>query len=415
MCNTTGVGRPEEPSGEGFRIEERRLSMVEPTGGRKFRILLLSYHSPTNVISAGGFRRTYEILKRAPDDVEVYAVDNSPSFLSTLDSPAVHVAEYHVPGFIKRLEDRFFIFERLLEWLFSLILMVVTCLRLKREGCSFDLVYVPSSEIFPSLFAGLVAKYVFKNELVVCNMNIDIYSYPFMRLLVRLHNRADTVIALSEDLRDKLRHLGAEGKIEVNGAGIDNEYIAKILEDSPPEKLYEAVFVGRTTVHKGSLDLVKIWSMVTEVFPRARLLMIGSLDPVNHSMLRASIKKYDMEENIVVKGTVPEDTKFAMMKASKLCVFPSYVEEWGIVPQEALACGLPVVLYDLPVYKENIRSCEAVFAVEIGDYRGIAGKTIELLSNDAFREYEAIGSAFVARYNWDVISQAEFRILTETG
>jgi len=74
-----------------------------------------------------------------------------------------------------------------------------------------------------------------------------------------------------------------------------------------------------------------------------------------------------------------------------------------------------VVLYDLPVYKENIRSCEAVFAVEIGDYRGIAGKTIELLSNDAFREYEAIGSAFVARYNWDVISQAEFRILTETG
>jgi glycosyltransferase involved in cell wall biosynthesis len=91
------------------------------------------------------------------------------------------------------------------------------------------------------------------------------------------------------------------------------------------------------------------------------------------------------------------------------------VEEWGIVPQEALACGLPVVLYDLPVYKENIRSCEAVFAVEVGDYMGIARKTIELLSDDAFREYAAIGPAFVARYNWDVVSQAEFRILTKAG
>jgi glycosyltransferase involved in cell wall biosynthesis len=389
--------------------------MVETTGSRTFRILLLSYHSPTNVISAGGFRRTFEILKRTPDDVEVFVVDNSPSFLSTLDNGAVHVKEYRVPGFIKGLEDRFFIFERLLEWLFSFILMVVNCIELKRAGGYFDLVYVPSSEIFPSLFAGLVAKYIFKNELVLCNMNIDIYSYPFMRLLVRLHNRADRVIALSEDLRDKLRHLGAEGTIEVNGAGIDNEYIAKVLEGRASDKQYDAVFVGRTTVHKGSLDLVKIWSIVTGVFAQARLLMIGSLDPVNHSMLRTSIKKHNMEKNIVVKGTVLEDAKFGLMKDSKLCVFPSYVEEWGIVPQEALACGLPVVLYDLPVYKENIRSCEAVFAVEVGDYMGIARKTIELLSDDAFREYAAIGPAFVARYNWDVVSQAEFRILTKAG
>jgi glycosyltransferase involved in cell wall biosynthesis len=389
--------------------------MVETTGSRAFRILLLSYHSPTNVISAGGFRRTYEILKRTPAGIEVFVVDNSPSFLRTLDNPSVQVVEYRVPGFIKRLERRFFIIERLLEWLFSLVLMIVTCLRLKRADSSFDLVYVPSSEIFPSLLAGLVAKYLFKKNLVVCNMNIDIYSFPIVRLLVRLHNRADRVIALSEDLRDKLRHIGADTGIEVNGAGIDSEYIARVLEGTPPDKRYDAVFVGRTTIHKGSLDLVRIWSIVTGEFPEARLLMIGSLDPVNQSLLYASIDRHGLQESILVRGTVAEDTKYALIKASKLCVFPSYVEEWGIVPQEALACGLPVVLYDLPVYKENVRSCDAVFAIEVGDYRGIAEETIRLLTDDEYLQFGAAGPEFVARYDWDSVSETEFRILTEVG
>ncbi len=388
--------------------------MDESSGTGKLKILLLSYHSPTNIISAGGFKRTFEILKRTPEDIEVLVVDNSPSFLSDLEGRSVNVLEYRVPGFIKKLEKRMFIVERLAEWFLSLIFMVVACLRMKRGGRTFDLIYVPSSEIFPSLVAGVFAKFVFSRKLVVCNMNIDIYSNPVKRLLVRLHNLADRVIALSEDLRDKLRHTGASVAIDVNGAGLDREYISSVLEDHPVEKCFEGVFVGRTTLHKGSLDLVEIWSLVTRTLPEARLLMIGSLDPVNLSLLQASIKKHNLEKKIVIAGTVDEETKFRLMKASKICVFPSHVEEWGIVPQEALAIGLPVVLYDLPVYRENIRACESVFPIEIGDCAGMAEKTLELLSDDRFMKYEAAGRRFAERYNWETVSEAEFRILAKT-
>jgi len=386
--------------------------MVDGSETRKLKMLLLSYHSPTNIISAGGFKRTFEILKRTPEEVEIFVVDNSPSFISELEGRSIHVLEYRVPALIKKLEKRQFIVERLAEWFLSLIFMIAACLRMKLERRTFDLIYVPSSEIFPSLVAGVVARFIFDTKLVVCNMNIDIYSDPVKRLLVRLHNRADGVIALSEDLRDKLRHMGTSTTIEVNGAGLDQEYISSILESRSVEKCFEGVFVGRTTLHKGSLDLVEIWSLVTRALPEARLLMIGSLDPVNLSLLQASIRKRNLAGNIAIAGTVDEETKFLLMRASKVCLFPSHVEEWGIVPQEALASGLPVVLYDLPVYRENIRACEAVFPIEVGDCAAMAEKTLELLSDNRFLEYEAAGRKFVAGYNWDTIAEAEFRIMT---
>ena len=38
------------------------------------------------------------------------------------------------------------------------------------------------------------------------------------------------------------------------------------------------------------------------------------------------------------------------MKSSKLFIFPSYEEGWGISITEAMACGLAVVCYDLKAY-----------------------------------------------------------------
>lgn len=379
----------------------------------EYRVLALLWHAPHQVIAAGGFRRTYEIFDRAPNYVEIVAVDDAPSFLRGMSHWNVTVREYKIPRVVRSLEKRFFWFERVLEWLLSTIIMTAECGRLRARGEKFEVVFVPNSEEVPALIAGIAAKYLFGARLVACNLNIEIFPAPIRRPLAVLHNPADLVIAISEHLAGELKGYGVRAPMVVNGVGLDTAAISSV--PAPAAKEYDAVFVGRHDAEKGVFDLVEIWKSVTGMHPSARLAMIGSCNPNNRAKLVSLISELGLEENIYMMGTVDDDRKYSLIKGSKLCLFPSYVEEWGIVPQEALACGLPVVVYDLPVYQENIKECSAVFREPVGDIASMARKAAELLSDEEYRKYERIGPEFVSQFGWDEVAEREFQALLEPG
>jgi len=385
--------------------------MRNATDETSCRVLALLWHAPHEVIAAGGFRRTYEIFKRVPDGVEVHALDDQPTFLDGLDPERVKVVEYGIPAPIRRLERRFFWLERALEWMLTTIILTFRCAVMRLRGERYDVVFVPSSEQIPALVAGIAAKYIFGAPLVACNLNIDIFPDRFRARFAELHNSADQVIAISNHLAEELKRYGVRSPILVNGVGLDTEEVPKPGAFEFDEKIFDAVFVGRHDAEKGIFDLVRIWRIVAARNPDARLVMIGSCNPNNQMRLQTLIDMYELHDNIEIKGILTDEEKYSLIRSSKLCVCPSFVEEWGLVPQEALACGLPVVLYDLPVYRENISECGAVFRMPVGDLKGMADQVTELLANERYRDYDCIGPDFVERFGWDVISEREFDIL----
>lgn len=378
---------------------------------RRMRVLALLWHAPQDVIAAGGFRRAFEVMARAPERFEVVALDDRPTFLRGLDSDRVRVVEYRIPRLLRALEFRFFTLERLLEWLVATVVMSARCLAMKLRGESFDVVYVPSSEQLPALVAGIVAGRLFSARLVACNTNIDIFPARARTLVAAMHNTADRVIAISGHLAGELKAYGTRAPIVVNGVGLDVGEIARACGGGPAEKRYDAVFVGRHDRSKGVFDLVQVWSRVVARQGGATLLMIGACTPACRARLESLIGRLGLRDNVVLAGTVPDDEKFSLMFASRVCLFPSRVEEWGIVPQEALACGLPVVACDLPAYRENISGCAAVFRLPVGDVEGMARKTLELLEDEALGRFAEIGPEFVSRFDWDRVAEREFRIL----
>lgn len=92
-------------------------------------------------------------------------------------------------------------------------------------------------------------------------------------------------------------------------------------------------------------------------------------------------------------------------------LFPSYMEGWGLVPQEGLACGVPVIVYDLPVYKENIDPCGAVFTVRAGDRAALALEAVKLLTDEAYVEYAGEAREYVKKFDWAGIADREFDLL----
>jgi len=395
-------------------ILRRKGSAAGQDRSGKIRILSLLWHSSYGVITAGGFKRTFEIFNRTSDEFEVLAIDNSPTFLSGLDNDNVTVIEYHFPKFFAWLEQKYFLLERLLEWLLMPIYVLFICLRLKMEGERFDVVLVPSSEIIPALLAGVFARFLFRARLILTNLNIQLFSPLVKRAVVSLHNRSHLVITISNDLAAKLEESGVRVPIVITGVGLDTDYIASVLEGGEFEKEYDAVFVGRHIMAKGVVDLIEAWNIVTRRIPGAKLLTIGSCDPDHRAIIDAKVDEYGLGDNVIIKGAVDEKAKFEMIKHSKICLFPSYVEGWGIVPLEGLACGLPVIVYDLPVYAENAKPCTAVFAVPLGNWREMAEKAIELLEGDRYMEYEVAAEVYPVGPDWNEVAAGDFRAIEDT-
>ncbi|MBU1671101.1 MAG: glycosyltransferase family 4 protein [Actinobacteria bacterium] len=388
---------------------------MEGRGEARTRVLALLWHAPQQVIAAGGFRRAFEVLARTPEGFEVVALDDRPTFLGGLGTDRVRVLEFGIPRLLRALEARLFTFERLLEWVVATLAMSWHVLVMRLRGERFEVVYVPSSEQLPALIAGILAGWLFSARLVACNTNIDIFPGHARRLVARMHNTADRVIAISEHLAGELKAYGTRAPIVVNGVGLDVGGIGRARGCGVPEKRYDAVFVGRHDRTKGVFELLDIWGSVVSEREGATLLMIGACAPAVRARLESAILRLGIGGNVVLAGTVPDQEKFEMMSASRVCLFPSRVEEWGIVPQEALACGLPVVAFDLPAYRENISGCPGVFTLPVGDLEGMTRKMVELLGEEDLERFSQTGPEFVSRFGWDGVAEVEFEILAGAG
>jgi glycosyltransferase involved in cell wall biosynthesis len=166
-------------------------------------------------------------------------------------------------------------------------------------------------------------------------------------------------------------------------------------------KRYTACWIGRYNPQKGCEDLISIWETVARTFKGARLAVMGD---VAKELAPLSRKKKIREKNIEFLGPVNDETKYSIMKGCRVFLFPSYYEAWPQTAQEAMACGLPVVAYDLPVYRYIFPG--GMVRVPIGDRQAFASEVISILNNPDRREYlsaQAIGVA--SRYRWETAAE----------
>ena len=82
----------------------------------------------------------------------------------------------------------------------------------------------------------------------------------------------------------------------------------------------------------------------------------------------------------------------------------------GIVIGEAMACGLPVVAYDLPVYKEIYK--QGIITVPVKHFKLFSAEVIGLLENESKKNALAEkGRLQVTKYDWAQVSMKEFSLL----
>lgn len=373
------------------------------------RILVVLWNPGEAALSAGGFRRTYEIIKRFPADLgELHILDAAPSYIKPVAGKTTQLHEYHIPSFIKRLERRLYVIERIFEWGWSMGAIVRRGWRLRKK---YDVIYVPYSELMVVTLPAMLLRWLTKKPVVLCNLNTA-GNFLTRWLQNSAHRRAEVVMTISNDLQTALHRQGINRSMPINYTGID---LAFIKQQPPQPKDFDAIFVGRHVSSKGIDDYLRMLPVVVQAKPDFKLISIGSCTPDIESRIKSELKQLKLERHWEWRGVVSEEEKYALIKQAKTMWFLSTLEGWGIVPQEALACGTLPLCYDLPVYKESIATCEAATFVKIHDWQAAAKAAIELLNYSPTR-YEKIsqeGKRFVERFDWQEIAQREYAIIAQ--
>lgn len=250
----------------------------------------------------------------------------------------------------------------------------------------------------------------FVGEIILNLNNFLQYIQQLLSLQLMKHFNSSAVLILGKADEKYLRSWGIK-KTHRIGGGVDLNLVNSIVNQA---KIYDACFVGRISPQKGVDDLLKIWRGVVHKIPSARLAFIGWGHPGQKEKFTEEIKNVGLEKNIDFLGFRDGEAKYKIMKASKLLLFPSKYESFGIVVLEALAAGVPVVAYDLEVLRENFD--DAVFYVSLGQSEGFTQKVLILLDDSVQREslVEA-GRRLAARFDWRQLGSDTFNYIAGLG
>jgi len=153
----------------------------------------------------------------------------------------------------------------------------------------------------------------------------------------------DEIVAASPGTGARLRALLGDGTPPVRDvpSGIDLGAISRV-QPLDPEQSPDLLFVGRLIAHKHADLFIEAFARLSDT-PNLRGLIVG--DGPERMRLRQLADDLGVEDSVRFRHDIEShDEVIALMKGSRVLVFPSFREGFGIVALEALACGTPVVM-----------------------------------------------------------------------
>lgn len=184
-----------------------------------------------------------------------------------------------------------------------------------------------------------------------------VYKYE----LLRSFKRAQAIITVSEHAKQELLKYTnvSSDKVFAVHNGIDHSRYFP-AESRPDNEVFTIKYLGGLGVpHKNAKMLLETALVLRNQGVPFRM-EIGGYLPEQHT-LRLFAQKHALKE-VHFAGFVPEDAMRAFYQTADLFFFPSLLEGFGFPPLEAMACGTPALVSDIPVLRETLN--EAAFYSE---------------------------------------------------
>jgi len=400
-------------------------------------ILMYALHAEPNGYIGGGWIRVIELLKRAKShNVKFVLIETQPTFKSVYK---LNYETLEIPGFL----NKFFI-GRVIRCLTATIYGV-----LRAKNGDIDLILSPVELpecVLPAYLTSRIAKLPWTSEIHLIPLYAAFWrneecigKTSSFRDLLREHQRRKAsmlfsifasltqwlvfrafrrgiMLAPSKSVVEDMQYVDKDITVKhfYPGNGVAIERINN-TESKP--KRYEAIYVGVLSEKKGALDAIHAWHNVVKERPNSILAIVGRGSENEITRIQKMVKQFNMESNVqfpfdLRTGAPTLEDVWRCIKQSKMLIHPSVSDTWPQVIGEALACGVPVVTYDLRPQRYAFGDCPAVFRVPAKNLDAFSSKVLEILKGFSGMDSN-LAVEFAKRYSWDAVLDAEKRAFIE--
>lgn len=185
--------------------------------------------------------------------------------------------------------------------------------------------------------------------------------------------KSKLIFTVSEFSKNRIQahsHLSKPITVCYNGA--DNISLCTKLINRPLKEDYY-IYIGNIKPHKGLNVLLDAYNILKN--SGKKLVIVGNQDSFKTGDISVLKRIESLTKNgdIIFTGFIPQEQLNSYLQYAYCLIQPSTYEGFGLPPLEAMQLGTPVILSDIPVFKELYSDFPVTF-FSSGDYRELATK-----------------------------------------
>jgi len=227
-----------------------------------------------------------------------------------------------------------------------------------------------------------------------------------LQLEAGLARDAALVVATCSDEVTELAALGAPAqRVAVVPCGVDLDRFTPHGPRAPRTSRHRILSLGRLVERKGVETTIRALPEV----PGAELVIVGGGDAIADAELArlvAAAQACGVRDRVHLLGQIAREDVPALLRSADVVVSVPWYEPFGMVPLEAMACGVPVVASAVGGHLDTVLDGRTGALVPPRDPAALAQRLRELLADPA--RLAAIGSAAAtrarSRYGWGRIA-----------
>jgi glycosyltransferase involved in cell wall biosynthesis len=193
-------------------------------------------------------------------------------------------------------------------------------------------------------------------EVLPYKVALNVYNF----LEKRMWKKIDFAIFNSELSRKRAldKNLVDINKTDVIYPGVD---IQNIYNDNPEDYF---LYVARFALPKRQHILVKAFAKFVKKYPEYKLYLVGGIENNKYYLkVLKLIKEYNLQNNVKIFINVSDEKLRELYAKSLACMYVPYMEDYGIVPFEAMSAGKYLInVYPAGSY-ELLKSAPGIYWV----------------------------------------------------
>ena len=229
--------------------------------------------------------------------------------------------------------------------------------------------------------------------------NLSDYSFFYRIANKNIIKNALAVSVVSKYLGERIKHLFNIDRYVVI-PNVVNTNLFYPVERNRNDAVH-FIHISTLNYQKNPEVMLEAFSLVKEQMPGFRLNIVG---PANAG-IKELVEKTGLKNEVAFLNEVPQTEIAKYLQTADALILYSRYETFGCVIIEANACGIPVIVSELEVFKENVQDGFNGMMADANSSEKLAEKILWFMQNRSGFNAAAIVKSTRKKYSYDVVGK----------